>query len=77
MAQKKHRLSGEHFSVDGTLIEAWAGHKSFVAKDDSARGTLGTRLIGRYFSSLPARDPSQHSWRRVPRDRTTAKLASS
>lgn len=27
-------LSGEHFSVDGTLIQAWAGHKSFVGKDD-------------------------------------------
>jgi hypothetical protein len=26
-------LSGEHFSVDGTLIQAWAGHKSFVLKD--------------------------------------------
>ena len=28
-------LSGEHFSVDGTLIQAWAGHKSFRAKDNS------------------------------------------
>lgn len=27
-------LSGEHFSVDGTLIQAWAGHKSFVRRDD-------------------------------------------
>ena len=30
IAHKKHWLSGEHFSVDGTLIQAWAGHKSFV-----------------------------------------------
>ena len=30
-------LSGEHFSVDGTLIQAWAGHKSFVRKDGSDR----------------------------------------
>ena len=30
IADKKHWLSGEHFSVDGTLIQAWAGHKSFV-----------------------------------------------
>lgn len=28
-------LSDEHFSVDGTLIEAWASHKSFRAKDGS------------------------------------------
>lgn len=27
-------LSREHFSVDGTLIEAWASHKSFVPKND-------------------------------------------
>jgi transposase len=26
-------LSPEHFSVDGTLIRAWASHKSFVPKD--------------------------------------------
>ena len=26
-------LSDEQFSVDGTLIEAWAGHKSFKPKD--------------------------------------------
>jgi len=32
VAQKKNWLSGEHFSVDGTLIQAWAGHKSFVRK---------------------------------------------
>jgi len=27
-------LSDEHFSVDGTLIEAWASYKSFRPKDD-------------------------------------------
>jgi transposase len=26
-------MSDEHFTVDGTLIEAWAGHKSFRQKD--------------------------------------------
>jgi transposase len=28
-------LSTEHFTVDGTLIEAWASHKSFKRKDRS------------------------------------------
>ena len=32
-AQVKGLLSDEHFSVDGTLIEAWAGMKSFKPKD--------------------------------------------
>jgi len=27
-------LSHEHFTVDGTLPEAWASHKSFRPKDD-------------------------------------------
>ena len=29
----KRLLSNEHFSVDGTLIEAWASMKSFKPKD--------------------------------------------
>jgi len=29
-------LSDEHFTVDGTLIEAWASHKSFRPKDEDA-----------------------------------------
>jgi IS5 family transposase len=34
---KTHRLlSDEHFTVDGTLIEAWAGQKSFKLKTDAA-----------------------------------------
>src|SRR5918994_2529793 len=31
----KRLLSSEHFSVDGTLIEAWASMKSFKPKDGS------------------------------------------
>jgi len=27
-------MSGDHFTVDGTLIEAWASHKSFRRKDE-------------------------------------------
>jgi hypothetical protein len=30
-------LSGEHFTVDGTLIEAWASVKSFTRKDGAPR----------------------------------------
>jgi len=38
MAQAKDLLSGEHFSVDGTQIKAWAGHKSVRRKDGSDQG---------------------------------------
>lgn len=46
-AQTRGYLSGEHFSVDGTLVQAWAGQKSFVRKDasddDSAPPDAGAR----------------------------------
>ena len=38
MARKRHLLSAEHFSVDGTLIDAWASHKSFRPRDDDQDG---------------------------------------
>ena len=31
-------LSSEHFSVDGTLVEAWASHKSFQPKGEDRDG---------------------------------------
>lgn len=37
-AQLRRYLSSEHFSVDGTLLEAWASHKSFKRKDDPGTG---------------------------------------
>lgn len=41
----KRLLSSEHFSVDGTLIEAWASMKSFRPKDPPDAG--GTECDGR------------------------------
>ena len=35
LPEVRQLLSSEHFSVDGTLIEAWASMKSFVPKDGS------------------------------------------
>lgn len=35
LAGEHDLLSDEHFTVDGTLIEAWAGIKSFKKKEDS------------------------------------------
>src|SRR5258707_10877454 len=39
----KRLLSSEHFSVDGTLIEAWASLKSFRRKDGKDDGGDGPR----------------------------------
>ena len=36
-AEAEGLVSSEHFTVDGTLIEAWASQKSFVRKDEERR----------------------------------------
>jgi transposase len=36
-ARARQLLSADHFTVDGTLIEAWAGHKSFQRKDGQGK----------------------------------------
>jgi transposase len=36
LAEWQELLSDEHFTVDGTLIQAWASMKSFVKKDGSS-----------------------------------------
>jgi transposase len=50
LAREAGLLSREHFTVDGTLIEAWAGHKSFKPKgsgdddpDDPGNATVDFR----------------------------------
>lgn len=40
-AERQNWLSKEHFSVDGTLIQAWASHKSFVPKGDGGDDASG------------------------------------
>ncbi|HUM06520.1 MAG TPA: IS5 family transposase [Terriglobales bacterium] len=39
-AREADLLSDEHFSVDGTLIEAWASHKSFQPKNRSTQASV-------------------------------------
>ncbi len=40
-AKEAHLLSKEHFSVDGTLIEAWASTKSFRPRSGGPQGGVG------------------------------------
>ena len=42
-ARAKQLLSDEHFSVDGTLLEAWASDKSFQKKPDPPKAGTGSR----------------------------------
>jgi transposase len=41
LTQVKQLLSSDHFSVDGTLIDAWASMKSFQRKDGSSEPPSG------------------------------------
>jgi len=56
-AQAEDLLSDEHFTVDGTLIEAWAGHKSFRQKGD----TDGGPSAGRDFHGEKRRNETHES----------------
>ncbi len=57
----KALLSDEHFSVDGTLIEAWASLKSFKPKqgdDEPPAGGSGRRLAPTRATMRPASPPA-------------------
>ncbi len=45
----KQQLSSDHFSVDGTLLDAWASMKSFRLKDGSGSPPAGGRNAERNF----------------------------
>src|ERR1700691_5299343 len=42
-ARSRQLLSEEHFTVDGTLIQAWASRRSFKEKSDPPKRGSGTR----------------------------------
>ena len=45
-AREKGWMSDEHFTVDGTLLEAWASLKSFQRKDKEKRDALRQMIRG-------------------------------
>jgi transposase len=63
----KPLLSDEHFSVDGTLIEAWASHKSFKPKqaktDDDGSNFHGQRRKNDTHQSMT--DPEAKLYRKA------------
>jgi transposase len=53
-AKLRRYCSSDHFSVDGTLLEAWASHKSFKPKDGSGPGpSSGGRNAETNFRGRP------------------------
>ena len=51
-------LSDEHFTVDGTLIEAWASHKSFRHKDEEPGAGEGNREVN-FHGEIRSNDTHQ------------------
>jgi transposase len=44
-ARRRRLMSAEHFTVDGTLLEAWAGQKSFKRKDKPSHHRTITGIL--------------------------------
>src|SRR3954471_18934093 len=68
-ARERDLLSNEHFTVDGTLLEAWASMKSFQKKEDPPEGGSGTRgqqLLRDTHECTT--DPEAHLYRKSRRD---------
>ena len=65
-ARWRKLVSDDHFSVDGSMIEAWASHKSFVRKDrdksdDDDRGGPGGRNAEVDFKGEPRSNKTHES----------------
>jgi transposase len=60
----KALMSHEHFSVDGTLIQAWASHKSFQPKSNPDNGPSGD-------ADPPAGRNAERDWRGQKRSNQT------
>jgi transposase len=54
-------LSDEHFTVDGTLLEAWASHKSFKPKDTPGRPPDDPKNPTVNFHGQARRNDTHHS----------------
>ena len=66
-------MSDEHFSVDGTLIQAWASHKSFQPKghDDDAAPPPGAGGDAQSAEPAPAARNGERDWRGQKRSNET------
>jgi transposase len=68
LARSKDLLSDEHFTVDGTMIEAWASHKSFRPKDGGSSDAGGRHFRGEKRSNethQSTTDPEARLYRRT------------
>lgn len=60
-AKLRRYLSSDHFSVDGTLLEAWASHKSFKPTDGGPGGSPSGRNAEADFRGRPRSNQTHRS----------------
>jgi transposase len=68
LARRRELLSDEHFTVDGTLLEAWASQKSFRRKDGEPPPADGRDFRGERRSNdthASTTDPDARLYRRT------------
>ena len=68
-ARSQDLLSEEHFSVDGSLLEAWASQKSFQPKDPEDRQGRGSEFRGQMRSNethASVTDPDVRLYKKAP-----------
>ena len=73
-ARRRRLLSSDHFTVDGTLLDAWASHKSYRPRDEQPPSAGGGRNRPRDFTGERRRrethasttDPEARLYRKGP-----------
>ena len=60
-ARRRRLLSADHFSVDGTLLDAWASHKSYRPRDEQGPPKGGGRNQPRDFQGERRRRETHES----------------
>src|SRR5438552_1133656 len=66
LERAKPHMSDEHFTVDGTLIEAWAGQKSFRRKDGKGKPPGAGGEVDFHGEKRKEPDPWIHDGSRCP-----------
>ena len=73
----KRLLSSDHFSVDGTLIEAWASIKSFRRKDGGDKDQDGPGRNAERNFHKEKRSNETHGARPIPKQGSTRRATAS
>ena len=75
-ARRRLLLSADHFTVDGTLLDAWASHKSYRPRDEQPPSAGGGRNPSRATSQASGAGARRTNRPLIPRPGSTARAPS-